>query len=147
MTTAKTAKKQKRSGFKPGQSGNPKGRPQGSRNNVTLAMEALLEGEAEALTRKAIEKALGGDMTALRICFDRLYPPRKTRGVLLKLPVIKHIKDIDRGYEVVLQAVSEGSISPDEASTLSSVLEAKRKAIETTEIEGRIAALEKEHLK
>jgi len=144
MTTAKTAKKQKRSGFKPGQSGNPKGRPQGSRNNVTLAMEALLEGEAEALTRKAIEKALGGDMTALRICFDRLYPPRKNRGILLELPVIKHIKDIVRGYEVILQAVSEGSISPDEASTLSSVLEAKRKAIETTEIEGRIAALESE---
>ncbi|WP_346658170.1 DUF5681 domain-containing protein [Bradyrhizobium sp. 138] len=63
--------------FQPGQSGNPRGRPRGSRNRTTLAVEALLEGEAEALTRKAIELATGGDIQALRICLDRLCPPRR----------------------------------------------------------------------
>ena len=50
ISPAKTKKKQ---GFKPGQSGNPSGRPHGSRNKATLALEALLDGEGEAITRKA----------------------------------------------------------------------------------------------
>ena len=58
--------------FKPGQSGNPKGRVPGSRNAATRAMEALLDGESDALTRKAIEMAKGGDMAALRLCLDRM---------------------------------------------------------------------------
>ena len=58
--------------WKKGQSGNPNGRAAGSRNRATLAIEALLEGEGEALTRKAIELAKAGDMTALRLCLDRL---------------------------------------------------------------------------
>ncbi|WP_373867386.1 DUF5681 domain-containing protein, partial [Microvirga aerophila] len=59
--------------FQPGNSG----RPQGSRNRATLAMEALLDGEAEALTRKAIEMAKEGDATAMRLVLDRLLPPRR----------------------------------------------------------------------
>jgi hypothetical protein len=70
ISPAKTKKKQ---GFKPGQSGNPSGRPHGSRNKATLALEALLDGEGEAITRKAIEKALEGDTAALRLCLERIY--------------------------------------------------------------------------
>ena len=58
--------------FEPGQSGNPSGRPRGSRNATTLALEALLDGQAEALTQKAIDLALTGDMAALRLCLDRI---------------------------------------------------------------------------
>ena len=47
--------------FEPGQSGNPAGRPKGSRNRSTLVLEAIFEGEAEKLSRKAIELALDGD--------------------------------------------------------------------------------------
>jgi hypothetical protein len=139
---AKTGNKQD-TRFKPGKSANPSGRKAGSRNKVTLAMEALLEGEAEALTRTAIEKAKAGDMMALRICFDRLYPPQKGRSIQIDLPPIKQVDDVVRGYEAVLQAVSEGNITPDEASTIASVLEAKRKAIETVEIEARLTELER----
>lgn len=57
--------------FAPGNSG----RPAGARHKTTLAIEALLEGEAEALTRKAIELALAGDMTALRLCLERIARP------------------------------------------------------------------------
>jgi|SRR3954449_9688629 hypothetical protein len=46
--------------FRPGQSGNPRGRPQGSRHKTTLAIDALLDGDAEKLTRKAIEMAMAG---------------------------------------------------------------------------------------
>src|SRR5438874_12919139 len=60
-----------------GTSGNPAGRPAGSRNRTTLAVQALLDGEAEALTRKAIELASNGDLNALRLCLDRVIPIRR----------------------------------------------------------------------
>jgi Family of unknown function (DUF5681) len=65
--------------FKPGHSGNPTGRPKGSLNKATLGSQALLDGEAEALTRKVVELAKGGHPVALRLCPDRLLPPRKDR--------------------------------------------------------------------
>ena len=138
---AKTDNKQD-TRFKEGKSGNPNGRPHGSRNKVTLSMEVLLEGEAEDLTRKVIEKAKNGDMMALRICFDRLYPIQKGRSIQIQLPPIKQANDVVQGYEAILNAVSDGSITPDEASTIANVLESKRKAIETHEIEKRISVLE-----
>ncbi|HYY36241.1 MAG TPA: DUF5681 domain-containing protein, partial [Xanthobacteraceae bacterium] len=57
--------------FQKGRSGNPAGRPFGSRNKATVLMQNLLEGEAEAIGRKAIEMAKGGDMAAIRVCMDR----------------------------------------------------------------------------
>ena len=84
--------KQRRRGpgrpFPAGQSGNPMGKPLGTRNRATRAAETLLDGEAEALTRKAVEMALAGDTTALRLCLDRILPPRKGRPVTLDLPVV-----------------------------------------------------------
>ena len=69
-----------------GVSGNPMGRPRGARHRSTLAVEALLDGEAEGLTRKAIEVAMEGDVTALRLCLDRLAPARKDATVSFQLP-------------------------------------------------------------
>ena len=65
-------KQQKHRGrpFEKGRSGNPAGRPRGNRNRSTLAAQLLLQGEAEALTRKAVELALSGDPTALRLCIE-----------------------------------------------------------------------------
>ena len=72
--------------FEKGRSGNPSGRPVGSRNAATLAAEALLAGESEALTRKAIELALDGDATALRLCIERIVPKRNDRPIQFALP-------------------------------------------------------------
>ena len=89
MDVERTPGKQRGRPFEPGQSGNPAGRPKGARNRSTVAAEALLDGEAEALTRKAIELALAGDTTALRLCMERLVPPRKDRSTPIALPVSK----------------------------------------------------------
>ena len=84
MTPENTEAKQGVTQFRPGQSGNPNGRPKGSRNAATLALESLLDGEAEALTRKAVELALAGDIAALRLCLDRILPPRKGSACLIR---------------------------------------------------------------
>lgn len=138
---AKTVNKG-RKGFAPGQSGNPKGRPQGSRNKATLAIESLLDGQAEALTQKAVEKALEGDMQALRLCLERVCPPRKSRPIRIELPTVETASNVTAAQGVVIAAMAKGDITPEDASTIAGVLEAKRRAIETVEIEDRLSLLE-----
>ena len=75
--------------FEKGQSGNPAGRRVGCRNKTTLAAATLLAGEAEALTRKAVELALGGDPTAMRLCIERILPQCRERTVKFILPPIE----------------------------------------------------------
>src|SRR5690349_6709266 len=116
MSAAKTAGEQRGRPFKRGQSGNPHGRPVGSRHRTTLAMDALLDGEAEALTRKAIELAKEGDMVALRLCLDRLLPALKDRSVAFALPEITTTADVVKASAALLQAVASGELTPSEAA-------------------------------
>jgi hypothetical protein len=101
--------------FRKGQSGNPSGRPPGARNKTTLAVEALLDGEAEVLTRKAIERAKDGDSVALRLCLERILPPRKDRPVSFALPKIESVADAGKASTAILTAVATGDVTPLEA--------------------------------
>ena len=129
---------------KPFEPGNP-GRPRGARHKTTLAIEALLEGEHEKLTRKAIEMALEGDGPALRLCLERLAPPRKDTPITIDLPTVTTAEDTVAASSAVLAAVAEGEITPDEAGRLMTLLTAHRTILETSELERRIAALEGHH--
>jgi hypothetical protein len=129
LNAENTAAKQRGRPFRPGQSGNPGGRPKGARNRSTVAAEALLVGEAEALTRKAIELAKAGDTTALRLCLERVVPPRKDRPISLELPVINSADDANRAMRVVLAAVGEGRITLSEATNLAALIEVSRSSI------------------
>jgi Family of unknown function (DUF5681) len=128
--------------WKKGQSGNPNGRVAGSRNRATLAIEALLEGEGEALTRKAIELAKAGDMQALRLCLDRLVPPRKDSPVTFDLPEMKTLNDAVPAMGALVKAVGEGDLTPAEAAELTKMVQAFAKIIETAELEERVRILE-----
>jgi hypothetical protein len=118
------------------------GKPPGARHKVTRAVEALLEGEADALTRRAIDKALEGDTTALRLCLDRLAPPRKDAPISVALPRVKSASDAVEASAAVLEAVAAGEITPDEASRVMVLLTAHKAILEAGDLEGRIAALE-----
>ena len=118
--------------FAKGRSGNPAGRRIGSRNRATLAAAALLEGEAEALTRKAAELALGGDPTALRLCLERILPPCRERRVRFALPPIEGTGDISAAMQAVMSALAAGVITPGEAATVAAVVDTFVGAIETT---------------
>lgn len=109
--------------FQKGQSGNPSGRPRGARNSATLAAEALLDGEAEALTRKAIEMALGGDAVALRLCLERICPPRKDRPAIFRLPPITSARDAADIMAAVANAVAAGDITPSDAAEIAKVID------------------------
>jgi hypothetical protein len=122
--------------FEKGRSGNPAGRRPGSRNKATLAAAALLAGESEALTRTAVELALAGDPTAMRLCIERLLPPCRERAVKFCLPPIESVSDISAAMQAVTSALAKGDITPGEAATIAGVVETFARAIETTRRRG-----------
>ena len=118
------------------------GRPKGSRNKKTLAIESLLEGQAEALTQTAISKALDGDSMALRLCMERIAPAPKDNTVSFALPQINNALDASQAAGSVLQAVSQGNLTPIEAARVMGLIDSYRRTLELTEIEERLQALE-----
>jgi len=128
--------------FEKGQSGNPAGRKSGSRNKVSLAVEALLDGEAEKLSRKAVEMALEGNAVALRLCLERIAPPRRGRPVSLDFGVVKTSADLANAQASVLVAMASGDITIEEAADAARVIEAVGAAYERREMETRLIALE-----
>ena len=125
--------------------GNP-GRPKGARNKTTLAIEALLDGEGEALTRKAIELAKAGDMQALRLCMERLCPPRKDRPISFALPKVETVADAVKANASILAAVANGDITPGEAAEVGKLLEMFARTVEVAELEERLTKLEQKVL-
>jgi Family of unknown function (DUF5681) len=130
--------------FEKGESGNPAGRPRGSRNRTALLMENLLSYEAEAIGRKAVEMAIKGDMAAIRLCMDRLAPPRKEEPIAFELPPLEKPADSVAAAATLVAAVAEGELTPSEAAQLAKVIEVYVRAIETRIFDERLASLEKE---
>ena len=118
------------------------GRPKGSRNKATIAIESLLQGPAEALTQTAVAKALEGDSVALRLCMERIAPAPKDQPVSFSLPEMKNALDASEAAERVLSAVSEGELTPIEATRVMGLIDSYRRTLELTEIEQRLLALE-----
>jgi hypothetical protein len=131
---------------RPFEAGNP-GKPKGARNRATRAAEALLDGESEELTRKAIELAKAGDGTALRLCLERLIPARRDRPVSFDLPAIETANDAAKAMGAILQAVAGGEISPSEGAEIARLLESFTKALEIADFEQRLTALENRRAK
>jgi hypothetical protein len=103
----------------------------------------LLDGQAEALTQKAIELALGGDMMALRMCLDRILPARKDRPVSIEMPTINTAEDAKSASAALLAAVAAGSLTPSEAAEIGKLVDGYVRAVETTEVLKRLEKLEK----
>ena len=126
---------------RPFASGNP-GRPKGARHKAALAAEGLLDGEAEGLTRKALEMALAGDTVALRLCLERILPPRRERPVRFRLPALQSPADAISAMAAITAAVADAGLTPGEAAELSKLIDAYVRAVEVTEFDQRLRALE-----
>jgi hypothetical protein len=105
-------------------------------------LETLLDGQAQALTQKAIDLALTGDMAALRLCLDRILPPRKDSPVAFDLPEMKTLNDAVPAMGALVKAVGQGDLTPTEAAELTKLVQAFAKIIETAELEERVRKLE-----
>jgi Family of unknown function (DUF5681) len=127
--------------FKRGRSGNPHGRPAGSRNRASVMLDAIAENQAADLLQTVLRRAHRGDLQAAALIFSRIWPIRKAR-VRFDLPSLDRAADLPRALAAVVAAVSNGLLSPDEAAAVATVLNAQRAAIELGEIEQRLRGLE-----
>ena len=118
------------------------GRPKGSRNRASLAIESLLDGQAEALTQAAVTRALEGDAIALRLCMERIAPVPKDKSVAFNLPKMESAVDASDAAGSILSAVSAGDLTPIEAKRVMGLIDSYRCTLELTEIENRLQALE-----
>ena len=123
------------------------GKPRGSRNKATVAIESLLEGQAEALTQKAISSALTGDAVALKLCMDRIAPSPKDKPISFSLPDMHCVRDASEAAGGILRAagkgyITKGYITPIEATRVMGLIDSYRRTLELTEIEHRLSALE-----
>src|SRR5260370_12274231 len=126
--------------FPKGRSGNPAGRRFGSRNKATMAALELLADEAEALTRKAVEAALAGDPTAMRLCLERILP--REPPVKFALPPIKSAADVARAMGAVTAALARRLITPGQAQAIARVVTTFVQTIETRDFDQRLQMLE-----
>lgn len=138
----KSEKKQRGRPFPKGVSGNPAGKPAGARHRATMLAQEMINGRGPELVNTALDLAAGGDTTMLKLCLDRLVPPRKDAPVKVALPPMESAADIPTAMASILAAVAAGELTPSEAAALAGLVETHRRALETSELEQRITALE-----
>jgi hypothetical protein len=137
-----SAGKQRGAPFQKGKSGNPNGKPKGTRHRITVLAEKLMQDDAKDIVRAVLEAAKGGDMTAARLILERIAPVRKGRPVYFDLPPAQTAADIAAAMAALTTAMASGDLTPDEAATVASVLEIRRQSLETGEHELRLRAVE-----
>jgi hypothetical protein len=124
---------------RPFANGNP-GRNPGSKNRITVVAAALLDGDAEALVRKAVELAKAGDVHMLKFLLGRILP--RERVVKLELPPMEFADDGVEALGRILRAVSDGTITPSEGAALATIVKSYTAAIELVDVVKRMDALE-----
>jgi hypothetical protein len=127
--------------FAPGNPGGP-GRPRGARHAALAALDAIGAEAAEDVLRAVVDSARGGDLRAAEVLLRRLWPERKGRPIEVALPPVASAADLVPALAAVVAAMGRGELTPEEAQAMCAVLETQRKAIETAELEARVAALE-----
>lgn len=141
-STPKGARKPPASAWKPGQSGNPAGRPKGARHKTTLAIEALLQGQANEVAQKAVEMALEGDAAMIRVVLDRVAPVPKDRPIQMPLPDLGDASKLPEATARIVDAVGAGELTPSEGQALAALVEGHRRSLETADLATRLGALE-----
>ncbi len=128
--------------FKPGQSGNPNGRPRGQ-TDKRRTLRQLIEAEAPALVQTAIDLAKDGDVAALRLLLERSLQPYKATLPMVMLPALRQAKTLTCKAHAVLDATADGKLSPDIGVSMLASLAHVSKVIEIDELVRRVEALEK----
>ena len=134
----------KMSRWKPGQTGNPKGRPPGQSEIIRL--RASLAGAVPEILAGLVMAAKGGDVQAARLILERILPPVKAveQAVELQLPAGGTLTAQGRA---VLSAVAGGDLAPTQGAALLGAIGTLARVTEIDELAVRITALEATHAK
>lgn len=123
--------------FKPGQSGNPKGRPK-DKTPATLLRKSIADDMPEII-KTLVNLAKGGDVQAAKVLLDRICPPLKPQTLAINLPANGSLTE--QGSEII-KATMAGQIPPDVGSQLITAMAHQAKIMEVDELAKRIEALE-----
>jgi hypothetical protein len=94
------------------------------------------------ITRKVIELAKKGDLVAIRLCLDRIAPPRKDRPIPFSLPTLAKAGDASASLAAIIAGVASGELTPGEAGELSKVVDTYARTLLATDLEARVTSLE-----
>lgn len=128
--------------FAKGSSINPHGRPKGARNRSTMAALAIMEADAETISRKAVDLALAGDLTAIRLVLERLVSPARDRPIQIEIPRMSVASDLVAASDAIAAAVADASLTPSEGAAISTLVANTAKAIEVAQIDERLKIVE-----
>ena len=132
--------------FQKGQSGNPAGRPRGSRNKASIRMQEMLEQKLEELVDKLVKIALAGNIGALRLCLDRLLRARANEPFVCEIPRLEKAADAVGAMAELTSAAAAGDVTADQANKLARVISLYVNALEAHDFEDRLAKLERADL-
>jgi hypothetical protein len=118
------------------------GRPKGGRSRLSAALDTIAAADAEAVLASVLAAAKAGDVAAAKVVLDRLWPIPKSRAIEVPLPPIEDATGLVGAMSQVVSALADGTLTPDEARLVASVLGELRMAIETEELSQRVEALE-----
>lgn len=129
--------------YQAGKSGNPKGRPKGLIDK-RVALRGLFQPHAAELIKIAVDLARQGDPAALKLCLDRLVAPIREDHIHVTVPKITGPADCTKAAAAVLNAVAAGEMLPSEGTVLSNLIDAQRRAYETSDHAKRLLAIEEQ---
>lgn len=128
--------------FAPGESGNPAGRPPGSRNERTEFLDALLGDDGELIVKQLVDAAKEGNPWAVRLAVERLIPEHGPRRVNVKLGLVDSALAVTAAVADVIALAAGGSITLQDARAFLTLIDFQRRAIETEQLSGRLELLE-----
>lgn len=128
--------------FRPGVSGNPNGRPRGSKNTATRLREKLSR-ELPSILKKLVAMASEGDTSAAKLILDRCLPPLRPVADVVRIPSAQGGTLSERASDV-LEAITSGGLPTDVGAMLLSALASTAKAIEVADLVRRLELLEAE---
>lgn len=127
--------------WKPGESGNPAGRPKGSRNRLSVMREALITpAEARAVVEKLVESARNGDTQAASVLMDRIWPKLRPAAPAIAFPLPE--ADLASQAEAVLREMAAGALPVQEAAAIVASLSSVARIKQVSDFEARLKALE-----
>jgi len=130
--------------FAKGHSGNRQGKPKGARNKTTLAVLELIDDNSLLITETLMEKALDGDITALKLCIDRIAPPMKEMPIsAIELPMLTGSESVLTSLSIVTQKLCNGELLPSQAKAVSNMLDTYQKQLDLEKLKERVENLEK----